>query len=189
MALLGRELHFIGGLKKDRQTDSGDHWVLSLDCDGEWTPKAPLPEPRNHFGIETIQGQIYVLGGEYGHDVVAGELAASHANDPLTDSWRELAPLPKPRSHFEPGTFAAAVRFVIVGGRTPTDEVLYDITAYDPVRDVWEELPGLPFPLRSPVAKAIGNEVIIGQGGAPPQALMMRCTWASLGLKDTVSRK
>jgi N-acetylneuraminic acid mutarotase len=191
LALLGRELHFIGGLKKDRQTDSGDHWVLSLDGGGEWTPRAPMPVPRNHMAIVALDGQIYALGGVYGHDGVAGDLAVAHAYDPQTDSWREIAPLRQPRSHFEPGTFIADGRIVIVGGRSEAQEVLYDITAYDPVRDEWQDLPSLPVPLRAPVAKLIGNEVISGQGGSmptgdAPRDEMIRWTWKPLDSEGTV---
>ena len=32
LALVGRKLHYIGGLKADRDTDSGDHWVLDLEA-------------------------------------------------------------------------------------------------------------------------------------------------------------
>ncbi|MFP6596427.1 MAG: kelch repeat-containing protein, partial [Candidatus Hydrogenedentota bacterium] len=50
LALVGRKLHYIGGLKADRDTDSPDHWVLDLDdwAEGsaQWANAAPMPVPR-----------------------------------------------------------------------------------------------------------------------------------------------
>jgi hypothetical protein len=192
LVLLGRNLHYIGGLKKDRQTDSADHWVLPLEGSSTWTSRAPLPMPRNHLGLAVYDGKIYALGGQYGHDGASHDVDDAHVYDPHTDSWREIASLRRPRSHFEPGTFIAGGKIVIVGGRSNWVEVLYDISAYDPVRDAWEELPGLPLPLRAPLAKAIGDDVFIGQGGMLPSGVdprdqMIRCTCETLGLKEPLS--
>ncbi len=41
------------------------HWVLNLDSGTKWTSKAPLPNPRNHFGYTVNNGQIYVIGGQH----------------------------------------------------------------------------------------------------------------------------
>ena len=51
LAIVGRKMHYFGGLRVDRDTDSSDHWVLDLDewaaGSATWTNVAPMPVPRN----------------------------------------------------------------------------------------------------------------------------------------------
>ncbi len=183
----GRFLHFIGGLRSDRQTDAGDHWRLNLDSQVRWEPRAKLPDPRNHgSGIE-LNGTIYMIGGQHDHDGAYEDVASVHAYDPMHDSWRELARLPFGRSHFEPGTFIADGKIVIVGGRANKQIVLYDITAYDPIADTWTDLRPMSVPARAPTAARIGDRVLIGLGGLLPTGLDPRaefnsCTLDEIGL-------
>ena len=72
LALVGRRLHYIGGLMSDRDTDSADHWVLDLEAategSGEWKPAAPMPAARNQFGTVTLGRKIHAIGGQFNHD-------------------------------------------------------------------------------------------------------------------------
>ena len=69
LALVGRTLHYMGGVKADRDTDASDHWVLDLDewaqGSAQWTDAAPMPEPRNQFSCVTFEGRIYAIGGQF----------------------------------------------------------------------------------------------------------------------------
>lgn len=183
----GRSLHFFGGLRSDRMTDSGDHWRLDLDSLNSWEPRANLPDPRNHgAGIE-FNGMIYMIGGQHDHDGAYEDVASVHAYNSISDSWQELAPLPSGRSHFEPGTFIANGKIVIVGGRANDRIVLYDVTAYDPVTNIWKELRPTDVPARAPTAALAGGRVLIGLGGLLPSGLDPRaefdaCTLEEFGL-------
>ena len=50
-ALFGRTLHYISGIKADRDADAVDHWALDLDewakGSAEWKALAPIPVGRN----------------------------------------------------------------------------------------------------------------------------------------------
>lgn len=182
-----RSLHFFGGLRSDRTTDSGDHWRLDLDSPSAWEPRAALPEPRNHAAGIELDGTIYMIGGQHGHDGVFEDVASVHAYDPASDSWRERAPLAYGRSHFEPGTFSANGKIVIVGGRANARLVVYDVTAYDPIADKWNDLVPMDVPARAPTAALVGDRVLIGLGGllpsgVDPRAELDACTLEEIGL-------
>jgi N-acetylneuraminic acid mutarotase len=182
-----RSLHYFGGLRSDRRTDSSDHWRLDLDSPTAWTPRAPLPDARNHLGGVELDGMIYAIGGQYDHDGPYKDVAAVHGYDPVKDSWRELAPLPDGRSHFEPGTFTANGKIVIVGGRANRREVLYEVTAYDPKTNRWQDLVPTPVPTRAPTAQLVGERVLIGLGGllptgGKPRTELKACTLKQMGL-------
>jgi hypothetical protein len=169
---LNGELHFFGGVKSDRDTDASDHWVLRLDEDpGAWQPRAPMLHGRNHLSGAAVNGKIHAVGGQYRHDFAPLDLDLHEAYDPATDSWTRLAPLLRPRSHSEPGTFVHEGLIIIAGGRSNQTQVLYDIDAYDPVSDRWRSLPALPIPMRAPVAKLVGDRIIAGAGGMLPSGI------------------
>ncbi len=44
LAVVGRELHYFGGYKADRDTTAGDHWSLSLEGGSAWRREADLPD-------------------------------------------------------------------------------------------------------------------------------------------------
>lgn len=178
---LNGKLHYFGGYLADRQTGSEDHWVLEPagSQPTEWTRAAPLPNPRGHFGAIALNGLIYALGGCIGHDPYPAEVAFAHRYDPATDRWAAVAPLPTPRSHFEPGIFVRNGRIVIVGGRSrPTGrESVDEVTEYDPVADRWMALSPLPELRHSPIAALVGNRILAGLGGRATSNPDNRTIW------------
>jgi N-acetylneuraminic acid mutarotase len=165
-------LHFFGGVRADRNTDSSNHWVLRLADLGEWQPRAPMLNARNHFSGAALDGKIHAMGGQYRHDYAPLDVDLHEAYDPATDSWSTLAPLLRPRSHCEPGTFVHEGLIVIVGGRSNLARYLYDIDAYDPLSGRWRSLPALSIPMLAPVAKVAGDRFLAGLGGLPPTGLV-----------------
>ena len=99
LALVGRKLHYIGGLKADRDTDAADHWVLDLDDwaagSASWQEAAPMPDPRNRFSAVAIGNRIYAIGGQYHHDSMQLDQARVDIYDAATDSWSRGPDLPK----------------------------------------------------------------------------------------------
>jgi hypothetical protein len=169
--VIARELHFVGGVDVDRNTDMPEHWVLDLDNPTGWSVSVPLPVARNHFGCASLGDRGYVLGGQFGHDIAPIDVALVHAWDPQ-QGWLELAPLPFPRSHFEPGTDVHAGRILIAGGRAnvmgwPT---LPEILAYDPAADAWSLVGLLPQALIAPAFKVLGGEFVLSAGGVTDQS-------------------
>ena len=161
----GDNIHYFGGLLPDRLTDVGDHYVLDLNNEqAGWTTAAPLPDPRNHLSAANINGLIYAIGGQFGHDNVVVDQKFLDVYDPNTNIWSRLANLPSERSHFEPGTLVYDNKIIIVGGRR-ANFFFNDVTQYDPILNQWNELCELPNNILAPAAKAFGNRLIVANGG------------------------
>ncbi|MGC1515745.1 MAG: malectin domain-containing carbohydrate-binding protein, partial [Maribacter sp.] len=82
------KIHFFGGLMPDRKTDVGEHFVFDPNNPNlGWQALAPLPNPRNHLSAATVDGLIYAIGGQYGHDAGVNDQKFLHAFDPMTNAW------------------------------------------------------------------------------------------------------
>ena len=159
------KLHFFGGLLPDRKTDVGEHYVLDVtDISAGWQAAAPLPNPRNHLSGASVDGLVYAIGGQYGHDAGVDDQKFLDAYDPDTDTWTRMADLPSDRSHFEPGTLVHNDKIIIVGGRRG-NFFFADVTEYDPATDTWSERCPLPEKLLAPAAKTFGDRLVVANGG------------------------
>lgn len=169
LVILGRELHFISGINYQKNADKGDHWVFNLDGGTSWVSKAPLPNPRNHFGYTVNDGKIYVIGGQHVLDEKRKNQSDVHVYEPLSNSWTKIASLPMGRSHTHTSTFVRDGRIVIVGGRAngyPIPTTLTDVTEYNPLLDTWLELSPLPEARQAIAAQLINNQFVATTGSA-----------------------
>ncbi len=183
--LANRHLHYVGGFLPDRMTNSSNHWRRRLDGGSAWTPRAPMPQPRGQLGGAVLDGAFYAIGGQFGHDQGAQDVALVHRYDPLTDRWTDAAPLPHPVSHAESSTFAVDGRAIVIGGRnnqlpgySRKRRWLASVLLYDPPRGLWIALDELPLPLTGPAAALIGPTLIVSAGGRGPRELPGTDTWA-----------
>ena len=173
LALVGRRLHYIGGLMADREANSADHWVLDLESGSEWVDAAPMPAPRNQFSTLTIDGKIYLIAGQYHHDSGQADQPRVDVYHSHTDSWSAGPALPAPHSHAEGSTFIYRGRVLMMGGMTRTlakrhiEDVIWALEDGE-----WSEIGRLPKPLSSPSAAIIGGKLILAGGslnGRDPQ--------------------
>jgi len=169
LALVGRRLHYFGGLK-DRDADSADHWVLDLGAAGgaaKWTGAAAMPAPRNQFATVVREGKIWAIGGQFHHDSRNGKPALDQARvdiyDPATDSWSAGPALPMPHSHSENSAFLHDGRIFVIGGRSVNraEDAVWALSA-----GKWTQFGKLPGPLVGPGARIIGGRLVVA-GGAP----------------------
>jgi N-acetylneuraminic acid mutarotase len=183
LARVGRKLHYVGGVQADRDTDSGDHWVLDLDewAQGaaRWRNAAPMPEPRNQFSCVTLGGRIYAIGGQLHHDSMQLDQARVDIYDPASDSWARGPSLPKAHSHAEGGTFVYDGRIYMVGGHTTmpgeTKRIDADILMLKPGGE-WQLVGELPMQLSSPAAAIIDGKLWVA-GGSPDGRSVQADMW------------
>jgi N-acetylneuraminic acid mutarotase len=166
-ALIGRELHWIGGSEASRVSDTGSHWVLNIDNpNAGWTELAPMPNPRHHFSTAVVDGKIYVFGGQHGHDTEARtQDNTAHVYNPATNTWTALRNLPRALSHAEPGTFVMNGRIYIGGGLDVDRIPLNTLTEYDPTTNTYREMTPLPNSVTAPVVQYVGNNRIFFTAG------------------------
>ena len=183
LALVGRQLHYMGGVKSDRDTDASDHWVLNLDewakGHADWKTARPMPSPRNQFSCVTFNGDIYAIGGQFHHDSEQLDQARVDIYDPDTNTWSSGPSLPKGHSHAEGGTFVHGDRIYMVGGHTTkpgeSKQVDPDILALS-LGETWEVVATLPMPLSSPAAAIINDRLYVA-GGSPGDATVIGHMW------------
>ena len=187
LARVGRKLHYLGGLEADRDTDSGDHWVLDLDQwaagSAAWGAAAPLPVPRNQFSTVSVGNRIYAIGGQLHHDSEQIDQARVDIYDTATDTWSRGPDLPKGHSHAEAGTFVHDGRIHMVGGHTTPDggtkSVDPDILVLEPDGQ-WDVLGELPMPLSSPAAAILGGRLYVAGGSKDGRSVQGRVWVAAL---------
>ena len=169
LAIVERKLHYFGGYKADRDTNAGDHWSLPLEGGKAWQREADLPDPRGHVSSAVLDGKIYALGGDHGHDITQIDVKSCHRFDPATKKWSEIASLPDGRSHFESSTIVYKGRILIVGGRCnsskPPRNVVGDLLQYDPNANTWHVVGAMPENLLAPAAAIISGRIVVTGGG------------------------
>src|SRR2546423_6378133 len=129
-----------------------------------WTVKAPMPTVRTGFGVGTVNGMLYTVGGE----IIKPAVATVEAYDPKTEFWTTQAPMPTARS--SPGVGVVNGLLYAVGGipaglvdPLPTGT----IEAYDPVSNTWTTKQPMPTP-RFGLGVGVVNGIIYAVGGVGP---------------------
>lgn len=189
LTVIGRNLHYVGGLTFDRHIDQADHWVLDLDNPVAWVAAPDMPDARNHFQSVTVGGKMYAVGGQFGHDLGATDLALMHSYDPAiadpTARWQREPDLLFPRSHMEPGTFVYRDRYIfITGGRSlPGNATLTPVHAFDTVNNAWIDLGDIPVSLIGPTAGVVGDQMYVAAGGTAFNVTNSR-TWVATITED-----
>ena len=129
-----------------------------------------------------LNGKIYVLGGEHGHDELHQQQADMHVYDPATNAWTKLANMPIAKSHLEAATFVSTGRSSWPAGRSTTSRRRRTSIAYDPATNTWKTLPNLPAARQGAVVQRIGSRVVVTVGGvrtSEPQSTTWRGTLPS----------
>lgn len=168
-AVMGRSLHYYGGCEADRDSMTGDHWVLDLDNQlAGWQSLAPMPEPRCHHSAALLGGELWAVGGQLRHDTNPFDTRWVHAYDPMTDTWRQGPLLPEARSHFEPGTFVENGNLYIAAGKNLNvgSTILAGMLELDPVLGQWSFLPPLPNPRYGAGVQLLNGRLYAANGAA-----------------------
>jgi N-acetylneuraminic acid mutarotase len=170
-AIVGRQLHFFGGMDETRTIECGEHWSLDLDNESAgWTPRATMPNPRNHIAGAGLNGKVYALGGQHGQEASQDAQSEVDCYDPETDSWSVVAPIPDVRSHAGAATFVMNGRIVMLGGEIAYNTQRSTVFAYDPSANAWSLIGILPQPRSTSVAGALSATQLILTSGNDPNA-------------------
>jgi Kelch motif/Galactose oxidase, central domain len=152
-AAVGDHIWVLGGYGPDGATLAT---VEVYDTTSDTWERGPdLPVAVNHAMAATLDGVLYIAGGNDG-DGPSAQVARLDG-----DRWRTLAPLPEGRS--AGGLVALDGRLYLVGG-VVDGGLAGDTQVYDPGADGWSPAPGLPTPREHLGAAATGGRVYVVGG-------------------------
>lgn len=175
LVLVGRQLHFLGGVDVARN-EKTDHWVLNLDDPAAgWETATSTPGPRNHLGAVALNGKIYIVGGQIGQDEQAVPMSSVYVYDPNQDPllnpsaaganpWTPGPSLPAARGHLTQSTFVWDGQIVVAGGEDANHNPCNTVWILDPAAGGWAVLPSLPGARGEPVAQAVGDTLVVTTG-------------------------
>jgi DNA-binding CsgD family transcriptional regulator len=159
---LEREIYVIGGrigsvasAALDRYDPIGDRWVTLSD----------KPTAVSHIAATTIQGKIYVPGGENTSGQVLTKL---EIYDPIERRWESGPPIPAPRSQY--ALVAWDGKLYLIGG-WDGQQARSEVFIYDPETAVWSEGPALPSVRRNAGASIAGGRLYVFGGQGPDEGL------------------
>ena len=142
-------------------TVSASGMPAQAGINGQWTTKAPIPTALAESASGTINGLLYVAGGNGS----TGTLAVLQVYDPSTDSWTAKAPMPAAVS----GAASAVIngRLYVAGGgsSSPAQPGPFNtLYSYDPATDTWTTLASMPTPEAGAAAAAINGQLYVVGG-------------------------
>lgn len=187
-ALLGREVHVVGGITGPASTTAENvHLILDLDALDRGWRRAVFPGPARILAVAAVRSEaFFVMSG--------ASLAADADGRPLrtylTDAWRyhprsgwqAIADMPRPAvAAPSPAPAAGASHFMVIGGddgsRVGFQPVAEhpgfprSILAYDTITRTWAEHGELPAAMRPPVTVPTtvwNNRTVIPSGEIRP---------------------
>jgi hypothetical protein len=130
------KLYLLGGYPATRVT-ARTVQIYDIASDS-WTLGPQLPQPNNHGMAASVNGRVYLIGGQSTADDPS-YVSSVYEFNPATNAWVAKAEMPTARSA------GVAVmhdgKIYVAGGRPPRGS---DFAVYDPATDSWQVLPELP---------------------------------------------
>ncbi len=112
-AVIDSLIYVVGG----RTPNGGNTALLEVysPATNTWRKLADMPTPRGGLTAASLHGKLYVFGGEAFNIPFPGVFEQVEEYDPVTDTWRTMAPMPMPRHGIGAAVVADTI-FVIGGG-------------------------------------------------------------------------
>lgn len=131
---------------------------------GSWSTMAPVPLSFGGAGVASVNGKIYVVGGQIGNSMISNVFEY----DPSTNAWSSKSPMPIARGAL--GVAAVNGILYAIGGCTTNDcsGLSAAVQAYDPVTDTWTNRTSAPTPRRSFSAGVINGIIYVAGGFQGP---------------------
>ncbi len=122
-----------------------------------WETKAPLVTPRDDFGLATVAGRIWVMGGTNGEG--GNRLDCVEVYDPATNAWTAGPALSAGRSSFR--AVALGTTIYAFGGASSAQPGLDVAEALDTTTKQWRRLAPAPQPLSGHAVAELGGTIYV----------------------------
>lgn len=128
------------------------------DSDESWVSIKPMLTGRADFGLATVNGKIYAIGGY-------PDLNTNEEYDPKTNSWTTKAAMPTARFNFAIAVFENKIYCIggLVGSRNFYQSSLVSgaIEVYDPATDTWETKKPMQTPMSNLEANVVNEKIYL----------------------------
>jgi N-acetylneuraminic acid mutarotase len=155
------KLYVLGGYPPQMGPNRTSRAVQVYDiASNTWQLGPELPQPNNHGMAASVNGKIYMIGGQTTDDQQgATAVNTVYELDPAVGVWVSKAAMPTARSGGV--AVAHAGKIYVAGGRVPRGN---DFAVYDPAANQWEVLPDLPSQRNHITGAAINGRIHIVGG-------------------------
>lgn len=157
VAVVGSKIYVAGGLGGN----STEFEVFDTES-RQWTRLPNMPSARDHLTAQSVKSKFYAIAGRNGGRLIPN----TEEFDPVTNSWRQRAPIPTPRGGVASGVITD--RILVFGGEgssgTP-DRTFPQNEEYNPDTDSWRGLPALPTPRHGFYGASLDGRVFLIAGG------------------------
>jgi len=124
-----------------------------------WHLTTPLRQPVNHPMAASLNGRLYIIGGQTTASGSSSFVNSVFEYNPTTAIWTRRAPMPTSRSS---GVAAVIDDLIyVVGGRPPRGQ---DFAVFDPGNNCWTALSNIPTARNHFAAAAIDGKVYVAGG-------------------------
>jgi N-acetylneuraminic acid mutarotase len=155
--------------------------ITNACAQGRWIKLAPIPESSEESTFVTVNGKIYVIGGNpAGEDKAPKGLVQEY--DPATDKWTKKKNMPQPTHQAAAAEYRGKI-YLFGGGvqpvaNGPNQFPTNNAWEYDPAADSWKALAPMPTARLAAVAAEAGGKIyVIGGASVHPGAKL-----ASIGV-------
>jgi large repetitive protein len=155
---LGGKVYVVAGKTSAGHRTRMDIYDPTMDS---WTKGPSLPGPAvENPAVATLNGKLYVFGGST--DAFSGAVNNAAEYDPMSQSWRRLAPMNTARG----GATAQAIKgkVYVVGGMNSKGASLASVEVYNPVKNTWSKAPAMNTRRDNPGSAAFGGKLYVFGG-------------------------
>ncbi|MEM6313338.1 MAG: kelch repeat-containing protein, partial [Planctomycetota bacterium] len=133
----------------------------------DWTETAKGSQQVTEAAVAVVGSEIFRIGG---YNENTNTLDTVDAYNPVTNTWRSVADLPKPLSHVVTASSGNTI-YLASGWTSPEGtESLTDVWAFDAVSETYTALPSLPAPRAAGGVAVVGNYLYFFGGVDKPIA-------------------
>lgn len=132
-----------------------------------WVQKTDMPTTRGNLSACTVNGKIYVIGGEtFLNNFIT--ISTVEEYDPLLDRWTVKANMPTPRIRL--GVVALNGKIYAIGGSFGEEQIRAAVEEYDPAADTWTKKANMPRPRNAVSVNGVNGKIYVigGWDGAKP---------------------
>jgi N-acetylneuraminic acid mutarotase len=157
-AVVDGKIYVIGGSQNYQYDPATDNWTV----------KAPMPTPREYFGIAVHQNRIFTIGGyswNGGNPIYA--FSTNEVYDPSTNTWETKSPLPTARQYIQASVVNGEIYVVggQIGGVNPrarTTTTLNEV--YNVENDSWTTKAPIPYGVLGYASAVYGGRIYVFGG-------------------------